>query len=188
MTEADCLNAAKCNICGSSVGEALGHTEANAEGNCDRCGTNLEVAASEITASITLNELKAANTGWTIGGSSATKVTSFNVDDNVTVTIGGGANSGKVYSESIRIYATDSPAGTITVSVPEGYELVSVKVTTAAQNVSAFLYVEGTTVDISNVTTAVSGQSVVLTSARNGDDGKQVRLTAIEVVYRPVSA
>ena len=31
-------------------------------------------------------------------------------------------------------------------------------------------------------------KSVVLNSVKNGDNGKQVRVTAIEVVYRPVQA
>ena len=50
----------------------------------------------------------------------------------------------------------------------------------------AFLCVDGTTTDICNDTVAVSGSSVLLNSVKNGSDGKQVRITAIEVVYKTV--
>jgi len=78
-------------------------------------------------------------------------------------------------------------AGTITISVAEGYELVSVKISTLT-GTYAFLNVEGVEGDISNTTTAVSGSSVVLNSVKNGSDGKQVRVTAIEVVYKAAAA
>ncbi len=38
---ADCVNPASCKLCGATTGEALGHTEANAEGKCDRCDATL---------------------------------------------------------------------------------------------------------------------------------------------------
>ena len=118
--------------------------------------------------------------GWT----SSTTKQSFNLDDVVSVKVNGGNNTGKAYNgDHIRIYATDSPAGTLTISLADGYELVSVKVTTAT-GTYAFLCVDGSSDDISNVTTAVSGSSVVLNSVKNGSDGKQVRVMAIEVVYK----
>jgi hypothetical protein len=86
----------------------------------------------------------------------------------------------------MRIYAIDSPAGTLTISVAEGYELASVTVSTL-EGTYAFLYVDGTTTDITNVETPVSGSSVLLKSVKNGSNGKQVRVTAIEVVYKAVS-
>ncbi|MBR2342910.1 MAG: hypothetical protein IKA64_01495 [Clostridia bacterium] len=141
-----------------------------------------DVDPNAITASKTIAELITAN-GWT----SSTTKQSFNLDDNVTVKVDGGSNSGKAYNgDHIRIYATDTPAGTLTITVPEGYELVSIKVTTLT-GTYAFLYVDGTTTDISNVETAVSGNSVLLNTVKNGSDGKQVRVTAIEVVYKPVA-
>jgi len=120
--------------------------------------------------------------GWT----SNTTKQSFALDDVVSVKINGGSNTGKAYNgDHIRIYATDSPAGTITISLAEGYELVSIKITTVT-GTYAFLYVDGTTTDICNKATAVSGSSVKLNSVKNGSDGKQVRVTAIEVVYKTV--
>ena len=175
FSAADCLNAPKCVVCGAESGEALGHDYVN--GTCSRCGAT-EVAGS-ITASKEIKDL-ITELGW----SSSTTKQSFTLDDNVSVKIDGGNNTGKAYNgDHIRIYATDTPAGTITITVANGYELVSVKVTTAT-GTYAFLCVDGSDADISNVTTAVSGSSVVLNSVKNGSDGKQVRVMAIEVIYK----
>ena len=181
-TDATCLTAAKCTVCEKENGLPLGHTEPNAEGNCDRCGTPLTVATTTVSASIA--DLITSE-GWT----SSTTKQSFSLDSVVSVKVDGGANSGKAYSGNhIRIYATDSPAGSLTISVADGYELVSVKIS-CQTGTYAFLYVgEDTTTDISNVKTTVSGSSVVLNSVKNGTDGKQVRVTAIEVEYAPVQA
>ena len=179
FTEADCLNAAKCTVCDKVNGEALGHKDEDSDNVCDRCNGNL--ATATVKASKTMAELITAN-GWT----SSTTKQSFNLDEVVSVKVNGGNNTGKAYNgDHIRIYATDSPAGTLTISVAEGYELVSVKVTTST-GTYAFLCVDGTDVDISNVQTAVSGSSVVLNSVKNGSDGKQVRVLAIEVEYKPL--
>ncbi len=141
--------------------------------------TQPEQPAEPITVSKTVASL-ITEYGWT----SSTTKQSFTLDDVVSVKVNGGSNTGKAYDgNNIRIYATDTPAGTLTISVAEGYELVSIKITTQT-GTYAFLYVEGTTTDICNVTTAVSGSSVVLQSVKNGSDGKQVRITAIEVTYK----
>lgn len=177
-TAATCEKLAECVVCGAETGELAEHSYA--DGICSVCGH--EEGAAEVvttTASKTIAELITAN-GW---GNTTTKQ-SFNLDDNVSVKVDGGNNSGKAYNgDHIRIYATDSPAGFLTISVAEGYELVSVKITTLT-GTYAFLYVEGTTTDISNQTVDVSGSSVVLNSVKNGSDGKQVRITAIEVIYK----
>ena len=171
---ANCLNAATCKVCGAVSGSALGHNYV--DGSCDRCGA--AQVSGTITASKTVAEL-ITEYGWT----SSTTKQSFNLDDNVSVKINGGSNTGKAYNgDHIRIYATDTPAGTITISVAEGYELVSIKVTTQT-GTYAFLCVDGSSDDISNDTVSVSGSSVVLNSVKNGSDGKQVRVMAIEVVY-----
>lgn len=184
MDPATCTDPATCPVCGATEGEALDHTDVDpADGTCDVCQANIAASDSEVTASKSIADLIVSE-GWT---TSTTKQT-FKLDDNVTVKVDGGSNTGKAYDgDHIRIYATDSPAGTLTISVPEGYELVSVKVSTLT-GTYAFLYLGEGTTDISNVETAVSGQSVVLNSVKNGTNGKQVRVTAIEVTYRPVSA
>lgn len=178
FSAADCLNAPKCVVCGAESGEALGHDYVN--GTCSRCGAT-EVAGT-ITASKEIKDL-ITELGWT----SSTTKQSFTLDDNVSVKIDGGNNTGKAYNgDHIRIYATDSPAGTITITVADGYELVSVKIS-AQTGTYAFLCVDGSSDDICNVTTAVSGSSVLLNSVKNGSDGKQVRVTAIEVIYKSTS-
>ena len=144
------------------------------------------VASAEsttVTASKNVSDL-IKQYGWTQN----TTKQQFTLDDNVTVKINGGSNTGKAYNgDHIRIYATDTPAGTITISVPEGCELVSVKITTVT-GTYAHLCVDGTTTDISNKTTAVAGNSVVLKSVKNGSNGKQVRVKAFEVVYTTSSS
>lgn len=180
FTEADCNNPAYCTVCEKANGAALEHVDTNSDNLCDNCETNLAVTTT--TASKTVAEL-ITEYGWT----SSTTKQEFKLDDNVTVKVNGGNNTGKAYNgDHIRIYATDTPAGTLTITVPEGYELVSVKITTQT-GTYAFLYVDGGSTDICNVKTAVSGQSVVLNSVKNGSDGKQVRVMAIEVEYAPAN-
>lgn len=174
--DATCTEASKCDKCGDVKANALGHTVS--VGLCGNCGKTL---GESVTASKTIADLITAE-GW----SSSTTKQSFKLDNVVSVQINGGSNTGKAYDgDHIRIYATDTPAGTITISVPDGYQLVSVKISTLT-GTYAFLYVDGTTTDISNVSTAVSGASVKLTSVKNGSNGKQVRVTAMEVTYQTI--
>ena len=174
-TEATCKAPASCIVCGEAKDDVLGnHNYVN--GTCSVCGA--QEGVSTVTASKTIAELITSE-GWT----SSTTKQQFKLDDVVTVKVDGGSNTGKAYDgDHIRIYATDSPAGTLTISVADGYELVSIKVTTKT-GTYAFLYVDGTTTDICNQSVAVSGSSVKLNSVKNGSNGKQVRVTAIEVVY-----
>lgn len=139
-----------------------------------------KLEAGTTVVSKTMTDLIAAE-GWT----DTTTKQEFKLDDVVTCKVDGGNNSGKAYTDQIRIYATDTPAGTLTITLATGYELVSVKVSTVT-GTYAFLCVDGTTTDISNVSTDVSGSSVILNSVKNGSNGKQVRVTAIEVVYKQV--
>ena len=181
--DATCTAPATC-ACGATNGDANGHNYSN--GSCTACGAidpdaNVGGDTTPVTASKSIADLITSE-GWT----NATVGQSFKLDDLVTVKVDGGANSGKAYEGThIRIYATDTPAGTLTISVPEGYELVSVKVSTVT-GTYAFLCVDGSTTDISNQTVNVSGDTVVLNSVKNGSDGKQVRVMAIEVVYKLV--
>ena len=174
-TEATCKAPAICIVCGEAKDDVLGnHNYVN--GTCSVCGA--QEGVSTVTASKTIAELITSE-GWT----NTTTKQQFKLDDVVTVKVNGGSNTGKAYDgDHIRIYATDSPAGTLTISVADGYELVSIKVTTKT-GTYAFLYVDGTTTDICNQSVAVSGSSVKLNSVKNGSNGKQVRVTAIEVVY-----
>lgn len=144
-----------------------------------------EVPEGALVASKTMAEIATANE-W----SNSTQYASFTLDEVVTVSSVGGSNTGKYYENgsSYRIYATDSPAGTLTISVAEGYELVSVKVTCTTGNYAYLCAGEDTATDLSNTTIEATGSSIVLNSVRNGEDGKHVRVTAIEVVYKAVEA
>ena len=174
-----------CSICAGSYVDtqvdALGHTTEN--GTCERCNATVggDAPAEPVTVSKSVKDL-ITQYGWT----TSTTKQSFNLDDVVSVKINGGSNTGKAYNgDHIRIYATDSPAGTMTITVPEGYELVSIKVS-AQTGTYAFFNIDGVSGDVCNKTVEVSGNSVVLKSVKNGSDGKQVRVTNIEVVYKPV--
>jgi hypothetical protein len=178
---ATCTEASICSRCNTMLANVLGHEFA--EGVCTRCGETQGDAPAivQTTASKTVKEL-ITEYSWT----SNTTKQSFNLDDVVSVKINGGNNTGKAYDGNhIRIYATDSPAGTMTISVAAGYELVSIKITTQT-GTYAYLYVDGTTTDICNKTVEVDGSSVLLKSVKNGSNGKQIRVTAIEVVYQNV--
>ncbi len=148
------------------------------------------VAAKPIEGGIvvtkTSEELATANSWEVTAGSTGTnlKDTTVALDDVVSFTINGGANSGKYYADGIRVYASDTPAGTITVTVAEGYELASVKIMTLT-GTYAFLQIAGdTTENYSNLAASVSGSSVTFNAVKNGSNGKQVRVIGFEVVYK----
>ena len=180
FTEADCYNAAVCTVCGEANGEALGHTEPNEEGNCDRCGTNIESAASEVTVSNTIANI-ADQLGWT----NSTQYASFALDTIVTVSSTGTANTGKYYTsgEQYRTYQTENP--TLTISVAEGYTIVSVKITYTSKNTGT-LTLNGNNV-ASAVVTAVNASSITFGVGNTGSaTNGQANVTAIEVIYKAV--
>ena len=168
-------------VCGDSYKdeevEATGHSYV--EGTCSACGAT-EGGATVVepkTVSVTMSSF-----GW----GNSTNHKSFSIDENVTVSCTGGNNTGNYFTDgsSWRIYATDSPAGTVTISVPEGCELVSIKIT-CQTGTYAFLQYNGA--DVCNKTVEVSGSSVKLQSVKNGSNGKHVRIQAIEVTYKPAN-
>ena len=181
FTPADCLNAAKCTVCGEENGEAFGHTEANAEGKCDRCGADLETGASTVTVSNTIAALADAN-GW----ANSTKYASFTLDENITVSSTGTSNTGKYYTsgEQWRIYQTENPS--VTVTADTGYTIVSVKITYSVDK-TGVLTLDGANV-ASGTVVSVNGSSITFGVGNTGTaNNGQVRITAIEVVYAPVA-
>lgn len=165
---------------GDNTGNNGGSTGDNTGNNGGSTGGTDNVGA--ITASVVIADLISAN-GW----NADTRKQSFSIDNVVSAQVDGGNFSGAAYSDQIRIYASDSPAGTLTISVASGYELVSIKVNTAEVDFTvANLCIDGSGSDISNVETSVSGSSVVIQAVKNGSDGKNARITSIEVVYRAV--
>ncbi|MBE6143484.1 MAG: starch-binding protein, partial [Erysipelotrichaceae bacterium] len=100
---------------------------------------------------------------------------------DITVVATGGGNTGKYYvnGEEWRIYQTESP--TVTISVPKGYLLVSVKVTYAS-NKTGVLTLNGNV--SSGAVTNASGTSITFGVGNTSTETKgQVRITAIDVVY-----
>ena len=138
----------------------------------DAEGTKLEVVISDY----------AANQGW--ADDTTVKHLENVLDDVITMTIAGGNFSGKYYGGThLRVYATDTPAGTITISAAEGYKIAQVKIKTV-EGTYAFLQVEGNDAeDLSNKKVDVDASSITFNTVKNGSDGKQVRILGIEVIY-----
>ena len=100
----------------------------------------------------------------------------------VTFTANGGGNTGKYYSngQDWRFYQNESAS--ITISVAEGYTLVSVKPTYTVSNGGVLK--NGDATIASGTTVSVSGTSVTFTVGNSGSaTNGQVRFTNIDVVY-----
>ncbi len=119
--------------------------------------------------SITFN---ASAQGWTSG----TQYLSATVDP-VTFTATGGTNTGKYYSSGTnwRFYGTESP--TLTVAVPAGKTLQSIKVTFTVDGGGTMW--KGSTQISSGTAVALSGSSVTFTFGTSG----QIRISKMEVSY-----
>ena len=181
---ADCDTPQTCTICGGTTGEALGHIDENpADGTCDRCQANLQQAASQVTASKTIAELATANS-WV----NSEKYSEFALDSVITVSCSGtDGNTGKYYTNGNdwRLYQTGTP--TLTISAAEGYEIVSVKVTYTNKNTGCLTH-SGSTL-ASGTLVDVNAQSITFGVGNTGEaTNGQAKVTAIEVVYRPVQA
>lgn len=165
-----------CDDCGKTVStetiDALGHTTDN--GVCDNCDQTIGGISTPTTVTVNISEQ-----GWT----NETKYISLIMNDNVTVSLTGGTNTGKYYSseKNWRIYQTESP--TITILSKNGKSIVSVKITYTVNNNGVLTYSEEniTSGTVVNVNAAEATFGVGNTGlATNG----QVRITAIEVVYQ----
>ena len=100
----------------------------------------------------------------------------------VTFTANGGGNTGKYYESGHdwRFYQGESAS--ITISVPEGYTLVSVTPTYSVSNGGVLK--NGNVTIASGTTVSVSGTSVTFTVGNSGSaTNGQVRFTNIDVVY-----
>ena len=172
---------AECANCDATIGkddDGSEHVYDQADNKCI-CGKGNPEQTKETTATVIIEDYASAK-GWTNG----TKYPTINIDSNVTATATGGEHTGKYYTDaySWRLYATDNPAGSLTITVPKGCELVSIKIT-AKTGTFAYLKINGAGDDITNKTVSVSGNEVIIKSVKNGSNGKQVQITAIEVTY-----
>ena len=117
--------------------------------------------------------------GW---GSSANNLkNAYAIDDVVSISVAGGYNSGKFYTDHLRIYATDTPAGSITLTAVEGYKIQSVSFGLVT-GTYAFLQYNGATVT-NGQTVDINAASAVFNTVKNGSDGKQVRLLSVTITY-----
>ena len=182
-TQADCLNAAVCTVCGTTQdgSVALGHTDdADSNGTCDRCGASMNsVNVTAAYVSDTTTNMVDGNNAATIG----LDATIFTVTS--TKTNGGSNHVGLNKAGNMRLYKGHSCE--LAISVASGYKIVSIKINLAPTNPST----DGLTVtDGTNAITAVSGiytingNSVVLFDA---DTANQVHIASIEIVYAPVA-
>ena len=155
-------------------------TAADCDGAEDvKCAGHEVVTPSEsVTVTLNVKEAATAN-GW--GSSSNNLKTAYAIDENVSIAVAGGNNSGKFYTDHLRIYATDSPAGSITITAKEGYKIKSVSFELVT-GTYAFLQLDGVTVASEEVV-EINAASATFNTVKNGSDGKQVRVLAVTVVY-----
>ena len=149
---------------------------------CEICGACLDANCSETKCEghapvETTVEWSAADHGYGY----QEQVLFAEIDGNVSMTIAGGANSGKFYTDHIRVYATDTPAGTITFAAKEGYVIKSITFELAT-GTYAFLQLDGVTVENGQVV-EINASTVTFDSVKNGSNGKQVRLYGVTIVY-----
>lgn len=139
-----------------------------------------------ITVSNTISNLVTEN-GWAVsaGNNMNGCYTSFTLDSNVTVSTSGEPNCGSVWGTSPnnewRLYRGNK--GDLTISVGEGYKIVSVKVSFTVGNSGTLL--NGDTSVSSNDVVMVDNTTITFTvgGGASGKTNGQIRVTAIEVVY-----
>jgi len=124
----------------------------------------------------------ATDLGITANG---TQVASFTIDSNVTVSVNKNGNNGKLYNlentAEWRLYQSNNAV--VTVSVPEGKNLVSVKFTFSVSNNGILKYGDNTVT--SGTAVSVSGNSASFTVANSGTaTNGQIKISAFEVVYK----
>ena len=128
------------------------------------------------TATLNIQSYATAN-NWTNSTQYLTAIV-----NPVTFTANGGSNTGKYYTngQDWRYYQNESAS--ITISVPDGYTLVSVTPTYNVQNNGVLM--NGNSTITSGSTVSVSGTSVTFTVGNSGTaTNGQVRFTNIDVVY-----
>ena len=112
----------------------------------------------------------------------ATQYTSFNLDDNISVSATGNSNTGKYYNngKNWRIYQNENPEVTITAA--SGYTIKTVTITYSISNTGVM--VVGNNQVASGTENTVNGTSFTFTVGNTGTaTNGQVRVSQISVVY-----
>ncbi len=149
------------------------------------------------TVTVTMSEYASKN-GWVDGNEEgATYYDTVNVDDNVMVTVDAtptgtyGRNSGKYYDNKgngqWRIYQNETPS--IVFTAKQGYKILTIKITYDISKTGVLTNADKTVQYASGDVIAVDAGTVTFTVGNTGTaTNGQVRITAIEVVYRALSA
>ena len=136
-----------------------------------------------VTVEKTVEEIATANS-WVSG----TIYSSFQLDENITVTASAGNNNGKYWEASggkqYRLFQSES--GTMTISAPDGYVIQSITLTFNYQETGILMY--GDTQVTSGTAVEVNAQSATFTVSQT-DSSKhgKIFITSFVVVYAPVS-
>ena len=172
---ATCIVPATCVICGTTTGDVIDHIYV--DGECSGCGKP-ESLGEETTVTVSIKDYASAN-GW----SNSVKYTSLVMDENITVTVSGGSNTGKYYTSGTnwRMYQNESPK--ITITAEEGKTILSVKISYASEK-TGVLTLNGETI-ATNEVVSVNGSTVTFSVGNSSSSvtNGQARITAIEVVY-----
>ena len=179
-TEATCIQLATCIACGATTGELAEHNYV--EGVCDVCGADENATnIPSTTVSVTVQSY-AASHSWENGIYYGTLV----MDDVITVTAKASNNNGKYYTTGYEWRMYQSDKGEITISAAENYIIDSVKITYNLKNGGTLVY-DGTNY-ASNSTVVVNAETMTFTlGSTTGATNGQVKITAIEVVYKAVN-
>ena len=120
-----------------------------------------------------------AERGWI----NDTRYDNIIIDNKITITAAEGGNNGKYFTtdNSWRLY--EKASGTITITANEHERIKTVEITYISENGGVLM--NGNAYVGSDYTLEVNSNTVTLSVAQNGtyEDGAQVRITAISVVY-----
>ena len=160
-----------CATCGGCKSE-------DCDGTIDKCiGHSETPVVGKVTVSVSVADYATAN-GWV----NSTQYNTLTMDNNVSVSVTGGGNTGKYYTSGTnwRIYQSENPS--IVVSAAEGYNIVSIKISYTISN-TGVLTQNGTQIE-SDTVVEVNANSMTFSVGNTGTaTNGQVRITAIEVVY-----
>ena len=127
------------------------------------------------------SKLVIATVGKENGWNEESKHLLINIDENITLNLTGGNNTGKYYDDvEIRIYQTENP--TININSNEGFIIVSVKITFTYKNGGVLTH-NGSNILSENVIKVNSSFITFGVGSNTGATNAQVKITEVEVVY-----
>ena len=147
-------------------------------------GSGSAWATEEVTVTKTTNQLVSAN-GWKVSSGSTVNdiITSFSLDDNITISTSGDANCGSIWGSSTyewRLY--QNKGGDVTVTAANGFTLKSVTFTYGISNSGTLK--DGNTTIASDSEVSLSGTTKTFTVGNTGSaTNGQVRITQFSVTY-----